>query len=45
VRLVAAPHNAEASVNPTTEPRKIYLTPKCPASQPVSGIMIAEATM
>jgi len=45
VRLVAAPHNAEESVNPTTEARKMYLTPKRPASHPVSGIMIAEATI
>src|SRR5438105_2118272 len=37
--------NAEAIVNPTTEARKVYLTPNWPASQPVSGIMIAEATI
>ena len=45
MRLVAAPHRAEAIVKPTTEARKMYLTPKRPASQPVSGIMIAEETM
>ena len=45
MRLVAAPHNAEAMVNPMTEAKKMYLTPKWPASQPVSGIMIAEETM
>ena len=45
MRLVAAPHNAEVKVNPMTEARKMYLTPKWPASHPVSGIMIAEATM
>ena len=28
-----------------TEARKMYLTPKRPASHPVSGIMIAEDTM
>jgi hypothetical protein len=45
LRLVAAPHSAEAIVNPMIEARKMYLTPKRPASQPVSGIMIAEETM
>ena len=44
-RLVAAPHSAEASVKPMTETRKIYLMPNRPASQPVSGIMIAAQTM
>src|SRR6516162_7228826 len=44
-RLAAAPHSAEATVKPTTEPRKIYLMPKRPASQPVSGIMIAAQTI
>ena len=39
------PHSAEAKVKPPTESRKIYLMPKRPASQPVSGIMIAAATM
>jgi len=42
---VAAPHKADVIVNPTTEARKMYLTPKWPASQPVSGIVIADATM
>src|ERR1700704_2425398 len=44
-RLPAAPHSAEASVKPMTETRKIYLMPNRPASQPVSGIMIAAQTM
>src|SRR5215472_8995391 len=44
-RLVAAPHSAEATVKPMTEPRKTYLIPKRPASQPVSGIMIAAQTI
>ncbi len=39
------PHNAEAKVNPTTEIKKTYLIPNRPASQPVSGVMIAAATM
>ena len=45
MRLVAAPHSAEAIVKPITEARKMYLTPKRPASHPVSGIMIADGTM
>src|SRR5438477_8631315 len=45
LRLVAAPHSAEVIVNPMTEARKMYLTPNWPASQPVNGIVIAEATM
>jgi hypothetical protein len=44
-RLVAAPHSAEARVKPMTETRKIYLMPNRPASQPVSGIMIAAQTI
>ncbi len=44
-RLVAAPHSAEAMVKPMTEARKMCLMPNRPASQPVSGIMIAEQTM
>ena len=44
-RLVAAPQSAEASVNPMTEIRKICLMPNRPASQPVSGIMIAAQTI
>jgi hypothetical protein len=44
-RLVAAPHSAEAIVKPTTEIRNTYLMPNRPASQPVSGVMIAAATM
>src|SRR5216683_387803 len=38
-------HQAEARVNPATEIRNTYLMPKCPASQPVSGIMMAAETM
>ena len=45
VRLVALPHKAEAMVNPTTENRNTYLMPNRPASHPVSGIVIAAATM
>src|SRR5262249_42707709 len=45
MRLAAAPHNAEASVKPTTEMRNTYLMPKRLASQPVSGVMIEAATM
>src|SRR4051812_28620772 len=44
-RLPAAPQSAEASVKPMTETRKIYLLPNRPASQPVSGIIIAAHTM
>src|ERR1700730_5216833 len=44
-RLVGRPHRAEASVKPMIEIRKIYLMPNRPASQPVSGIMIAAQTM
>ena len=41
----ALPHNAEDSVKPDTEIRNMYLMPSRPASQPVSGVMIAAATM
>src|SRR6185369_182061 len=44
-RLPATPHNADATVKPATEARKMRLMPKLPASQPVSGVMIAAATM
>ena len=44
-RLSAKPHSAEATVKPATEIRKIRLMPKAPASQPVSGVMIAAATI
>ena len=44
-RLCAAPHKAEAIVKPATENRNTYLMPNRPASQPVSGVMIAAATM
>ena len=39
------PHSAEATVKPATEIRKTPLMPKAPASQPVSGVMIAAATI
>ena len=39
------PHSAEARVKPATEIRKTPLMPNPPASQPVSGVMIAAATM
>ena len=42
---VALPHSAEATVNPAIEARKTYLTPKRPASEPDSGIVIAAVTM
>ena len=45
MRVVAAPHSAEAMVNPTTEKKNTHLMPSRPASQPVSGVMIAAATM
>ena len=45
LRLLAAPHSAEAIVKPMTEARKMYFMPNRPASQPVSGIMIAAQTM
>src|SRR5208282_4572365 len=45
MRLVAAPHSAEAMVKPTTEEKNTHLMPKRLASQPVSGVMIAAATM
>src|SRR5271156_5472124 len=45
MRLVAAPHSAEAMVKPTTEEKNTHLMPSRPASQPVSGVMIAAATM
>jgi hypothetical protein len=44
-RLVALPHRAEATVKPTTEIKNTYFMPKRPASQPVSGMVIAAATM
>jgi hypothetical protein len=45
VRLEAAPHSADAIVKQPTEAMNIHLMPKWPASQPVSGIMIAAHTM
>src|SRR5580704_17118719 len=39
------PHSPDVAVNPITEARKIGLMPNRPASHPVSGIVIAEATM
>ncbi len=44
-RLSAMPHSAEVRVKPATEIRKTPLMPKAPASQPVSGVIIAAATM
>ena len=44
-RLVAMPHSAEATVKAITEAIKMCLMPKRPASQPVSGIMIAAQTI
>ena len=39
------PHSTEATVKPAIETRNTRLRPKRPASQPVSGVMIAAATM
>jgi hypothetical protein len=39
------PHSAEASVKPMIDTRNSGLRPKRSASQPVSGVMIAAATM
>ncbi len=39
------PHKAEATVNPTTDARKICFCPKRSTSQPVNGVAIAAATM
>ncbi len=39
------PHSAEVRVKPATEIRNTPLMPKAPASQPVSGVIIAAATM
>ena len=39
------PHSAEAQVKPMIETRNSGLRPKRSASQPVSGVMIAAATM
>ncbi len=44
-RLWAAPHRAEVMVNPATETRNTVLRPSLSDSQPVSGVMIAAATM
>ena len=41
----AMPHSTEATVKPTIETRNSRLRPKRSASQPVSGVMIAAATM
>src|ERR1700747_3698968 len=43
-RICAKPHSAEATVKPATEIRKTPLMSKVPASQPVSGVIIAAAT-
>ena len=39
------PHSADATTKPATEMRMMRLRPNRPASQPVSGVMIAAATM
>ena len=44
-RLHAMPHSMEETVNPTTEVRNSSLRPSRSASQPVTGVMIAAATM
>jgi len=44
-RLVAMPHSPEAMVKPMIEICISRLRPIRPASQPVSGVMIAAATM
>ncbi len=47
VGRVARAHGnrGQVIVNPMTEAKKMYLTPKWPASHPVNGIMIADETM
>ena len=39
------PHSIEASVKPMTLPTKMRLRPSLSARTPVSGVMIAAATM
>ncbi len=41
----AAPHRAEVMVKPAIEMMKTCLRPRRPASQPLTGVMIAEAMM
>ena len=43
--LVATPHSIEATVKPAIETRNMVLRPIRIDSQPVSGVMIAVATM
>ena len=44
-RLQAMPQGIEVTTKPTTEVRNSSLRPKRSASQPVTGVMIAAATM
>ena len=44
LRFCATPHSAEARVKPTIEVMTTRLMPKRPASQPLIGVMMAEAT-
>ena len=44
-RLQAMPQSIEVTVKPTTEIRNSSLRPKRSDSQPVTGVMIAAATM
>ena len=39
------PHSIEAATKPPMETRKTSFRPNRPASQPVSGVMIAAATI
>ena len=45
VRLVAMPQSIEATTKPATEAMKSSRRPMRSESQPVTGVMIAEATM
>lgn len=44
-KLLAMPHRPETAVKPTIDHSISRLRPNRPASQPVSGVMIAAATM
>ncbi len=44
-RELEMPHTADATVKPPMETWNTILRPSLPASQPVSGVMIAAATM
>jgi len=41
----AIPHSIDATVKPATQARKRRLRPNRPARKPVSGVMIAAATI